>query len=348
MSKRLGDKKIRMAVFGTGWWSQFQIPAWLEIGNIEIVAIYNRTIAKAEKLKEKLGLESRLYSDPEELFMHEQIDVADIITETPYHAPLVRLAAKYRVAVVCQKPLDFSYESCLSLMAACEAAEIPFLINENYRWQPQIRELKEVVDSGVIGKPFRSVIQLSTGGPQQLESQPFLKTLRHYVIFDLGVHALDVARFYFGEPDRIYCQTLRSVEDIAGDDVASITLSYKDSICNILLSDMFTNKILVEGLKGTLELSMDNRIKRITKEGVEIRDCKAWQEYDCIDNSEFKALGGSEFFDSIIKAQRNILEELRYGKKAEATISEYIKTMELAFLAIRSSLTGESFACYRY
>jgi predicted dehydrogenase len=343
-----GDKKLRMGVFGTGWWSKFQIQAWLEIGNIEIVALYNRTVSKAENAKAKWDLDCNVYSDPGEVFENERLDVADIITETPFHAPLVKLAAKHRVPVICQKPVDFSYESCLAMIDDCRKADIPFIINENYRWQSPFRQVKKLIESGKIGKPFRSIIQLSTGGPAQLESQNFLKSLRHYVLFDLGVHGFDIARFLFGEPDRIYCQALRTVEYIAGDDVAAVVLTYKDSICTIHLSDLFTEKLLVEGLDGTIELTMDNRIKIITREKTEIRDCEKWKEYNFEDAEELKILGGSEIIDSIIQAQRNIIEELRYGKKAETTITEYMKTMKLTFSAIRSCLTGESIVLYRY
>ena len=49
---------LKFAVFGTGWWSHFQIPAWFEVGGVELVALYNRTVSKAEKMAETLR---RLY-----------------------------------------------------------------------------------------------------------------------------------------------------------------------------------------------------------------------------------------------------------------------------------------------
>jgi D-apiose dehydrogenase len=348
MSVLYGDKKLRIAVFGTGWWSKFQIPAWQEIGNVEIVALYNRTVSKAESVKSKWGLNCRIYSDPEELFKNEQIDFADIITETPFHKSLVLMAAKYSVPVVCQKPVAFTYEDCIEMWDACKKADIPLIINENYRWQSPIRQIKKIIESGQIGTPFRSQIQLSTGGPFQLENQPFLKTLRHYVLFDLGVHGFDVARYLFGEPDRIYCQAMRTVDFIRGDDMAVSLLTYKDSICSVQLTDMFSAKIQVEGLKGLIELSTDYQIKVITKDaGTQCYNCDDWKRYSYMEPEDEKILG-SDVVDAIVQAQRNILEELRYGKKAETTMSEYMKTMELAFAAIQSTITGNSIPFYKY
>jgi predicted dehydrogenase len=258
------------------------------------------------------------------------------------------MAAKYGVPVVCQKPIAFSYEDCIEMRDACKTAGVPFIINENYRWQSPIRQIKAIIDSGKIGTPFRSQIQLSTGGPFLLQYQPFLKTLRHYVIFDLGVHAFDVARYLFGEPDRIYCQALRTVDFIRGDDMASAILTYKDSICSIQLTDMISAKIQVEGLKGLIELTPDYQIRITTKEeGVQSYDCTDWKRYAYMEPEDEKILG-TDVVDAIVQAQRNILEELRYGKTAETSISEYIKTMEIAFNAIQSTITGNSIPFCRY
>lgn len=343
----LGNKKIKIAIFGTGWWSKFQIPAWIEIGNIEIAALYNRTLSKAEMSKEKFKLNCRLYNDPEELLKNEEVDLVDIITETPAHSYLVKLAARYGKPVICQKPVAFDYETCLDMANTCNNAEVPLIINENYRWQSHIRQMKGIIDSGRIGKPFRACLQFSTGGPEALANQPFLKTLRHYVLFDLGVHAFDTSRYLFGEPDRIYCQTNRTLDYINGDDMASAILTYKDMLCTIQLTDMLTSRFVIEGLKGIMEFSTDMTLKVTTKSDIEIIKCDDWKRYEWV-SKEDETILGSDVVDAIVQAQRNIIEEIRYGKKAETTASEYMKTMELTFAAIRSSLTGESIVCLKY
>ena len=68
------------------------------------MAVYNQTVPKAEKVAAKYNVPG-VYSDPEELLRNENLDFIDIITEVPAHAPLVLLAAKYQVPVICQKPM---------------------------------------------------------------------------------------------------------------------------------------------------------------------------------------------------------------------------------------------------
>ena len=55
---------LRFAVLGTGFWSHFQIPAWFEVGGVDLVACYNRTVSKAEAVARKFDI-PRVYGDPE-------------------------------------------------------------------------------------------------------------------------------------------------------------------------------------------------------------------------------------------------------------------------------------------
>ena len=227
---------LRFAVLGTGFWSHYQIPAWFEVGGVELVAVYNRTMAKAEKVAEKFGV-PKVYGDPEKLLQNEQLDFIDIITEVPAHAPLVYLAAKYKIPVICQKPMAPDYETAQKMVRACLEAGIPFFVHENYRWQAPIRELKRVLDEGHIGRPFRGRFQFMHAlEPFVWENQPLLKSLKRLIVADQGSHQLDLARFFFGEAQSVYCQHLRTRDDIAGEDVASITLKMKDAICNVEIS----------------------------------------------------------------------------------------------------------------
>ena len=147
----MGTKKF--AIFGTGFWSQFQIGAWQEIEGVECVAFYNRTKSKADELAKRFGV-PRTYDDAEELLKNEKLDFIDIITDVDTHEQFTLLGAKYGVDVICQKPLAPSYGAAKRMLKATNDAGVKFYVHENYRWQPQFRRVKAIIDSGAIGKPL--------------------------------------------------------------------------------------------------------------------------------------------------------------------------------------------------
>src|SRR5215211_4866637 len=262
-------KKLRFAIFGAGFWANYQLPAWQEIPGAECVAIYNRSLAKAEKLAERFGV-TAVYDDPVKLITTEEPNFIDIITDVDTHSQFVGLAAKHKLPVICQKPMAPSLAEAEKMVEGCRRARVPLFIHENWRWQTPIRQLKEVLDSGAIGRPFRARIEMISGF-SVFKNQPFLRELKQFIITDLGSHILDVARFLFGEAATLYCHSQRVHKDIAGEDVATILMRMDGCAtvtCNMAYAENFLERdrfpetyFFVEGEKGSVELGPDYWIR---------------------------------------------------------------------------------------
>ena len=332
---------LRFAVLGTGFWSQFQIPAWLEAGGVELVAVYNRTVSRAEAVAKRYSVPN-VYGDPEEMLLKEELDFVDIITEVPAHAPLVLLAAKHRVPVICQKPMAGDYETCRKMVEACRKAGNPFFVHENFRWQAPIRALKQALDDGHIGEPFRARIQFVHGLPAIFENQPFLKTLEHFALTDVGSHLLDLSRFLFGEPESLYCQHFSSRDDIAGEDVASVLLRIGDVICTCEISYSTQTEwghfpetlAYIEGKSGTIELGPDYWLRITTDAGTRAlrhpppRYRWADPDYDVA-------------HASMVPIHADFVEALNGNRPPETTGEDNLKTMRLVYAAYESAESNQ-------
>jgi D-apiose dehydrogenase len=66
----------------------------------------------------------------------------------------------------------------------------------------------DVLESGEIGDATYARIQFRHGY-DIYENQPYLKTEQRLAIMDLGIHVLDLARYYLGEATRLHCRTQR-------------------------------------------------------------------------------------------------------------------------------------------
>lgn len=325
-------RKLKFGLLGAGFWARFQLPGWYETGRVECVAVYNRTRSKAEWLAGKFGI-PRVYEDAEELLRSEALDFVDVVTGVETHAPLVRLAARHKLPVVCQKPLAVSLEEAEEMVGACREAGVPLYVNENWRWQTPIRAVKEVLDSGAIGTPFRARIDMISGFPV-FANQPFLKELEQFILTDLGSHILDAARFLFGEAETLYCTTQRVHADIRGEDAATILLRMESGMSvvvemayaeNHLERDRFPETaVFVEGTLGSAELALDHWIRVTTKSGTHIRRVPPpryeWADpaYDVVHSS-------------IVPCQANLMKALLGEGAAETTGEDNLRTVRLVF-----------------
>src|SRR5262245_51014446 len=145
---------LRFAVAGAGFWAHYQLAAWKEVPGVECVAVCDRDRSKAEKLAAARGV-PKAYADAAEMLDREKPDFLDIVSDVASHAPLVRLAAERKVAVICQKPMGRTLEECEQLVGVCRKAGVPFAVHENWRWQAPLRRVKELLAAGSIGAPFR-------------------------------------------------------------------------------------------------------------------------------------------------------------------------------------------------
>ncbi len=332
---------LRFAIFGAGFWAPYQLAAWQELKGATCIAVYNRTRAKAQALAERFGLPS-VYDDAEELLAHEKLDFIDVITGVDNHSRFVQLAAKHKVAVICQKPMAPTLREAEKMVEFCGRRRVPFFIHENWRWQTPIRALKEVLDAGTIGAPFRARIDMISGFPV-FKNQPFLRELDQFILTDLGSHTLDTARFLFGEADQLYCQTRRVHRDIKGEDVATVMMEMGGSTTvlvemayaeNFLERDHFPETfVFVEGEQGSMELGPDFWLRVTTRKGTHARRVPpprfAWANpaYDVV-------------HASIIPCNANLLAGLQGRAEAETTGEDNLKTMQLVFAAYESAGTG--------
>ncbi|MFC2123207.1 Gfo/Idh/MocA family protein [Bacteroidota bacterium] len=330
--------KIKIAVFGCGFWSKFQIGGWFELPDAEVVALYNRTFSRAEERAREFSID-HYYDDAEKLLIeHPEVDVVDIITDVDTHEKFVTLAAKYKKDVICQKPMAPDYEAAKRMMDVTRKAGIRYYIHENYRWQPQFRRVKEILDTGIIGEIFKCKTYFLTAFPV-FETQPFLAQLERFALTDQGSHQFDVLRYFFGEARSLYCVTQQVNAGIRGEDVATTVIKMKSgvtcvqeiSFSSILEKEVFPQTLLlIEGSKGSVRLDPDMVLHTTTKEGtttesVPLKKYK-WQT-DRLTNEP----------PSIVACNEDILQDLLGKEKAETTGSDNMKTVELVFAAYESA-----------
>jgi D-apiose dehydrogenase len=336
---------LRFAVFGAGFWANFQLGAWKELEGVECVAVYNRTLARARALADRYGVPA-IYDDPEELLRKEKLDFIDVITNPPTHPTFVKMAAAHGIPVICQKPMAESLEESRSMVKACGDAKVPFFVHENWRWQDGIRRVKAALDSGVAGTPFRAHITHVSGYPV-FSMEPWLRDWEHYILADMGVHLLDTARFLFGEAQSLYCHTHRIHKDIKGEDIATVMLSMRSGLTaivemgypdNHMEHDIFPETyIYVEAEKGTIELTGDFWLRITTKDGTHAQRQPPvrypWAEHDY-----------QVFCSAIVPCNAQLLRALSGKGKAETTGDDNLKTLVLTYAAYESAATGRTVA----
>lgn len=336
--------RLRGVCAGAGYFSRYQYEAWNRIPEVEISAICNRSVEKAQTIAAEFRI-PRVYGYDrfEEMLEREQPDFVDIITPPSTHLELCRIAARYPVTIICQKPLAPTYPETLELAAVVRSAKGRFMVHENWRWQPWYREMKRWLDAGRLGEPFHIAVQTRLGdgwGPDAyLARQPFFREYPRLFIFETGVHFLDTFRFLLGEPESVYARVARRNPVIKGEDSAVVVCGFPAARTALLDANRYNEseaadprytfgRVRLDGSEGHLELDWEGTLqfKPLGRppETVDYHPSRQGFAGDCV-----------------YAIQRHFTDCMLAGCDCESTIDDYLRSVRLVEAAYASAASGQ-------
>jgi predicted dehydrogenase len=230
------------------------------------------------------------------------------------------------------------------MVKAYAEAGMPLMVHENFRFQPPLRRIKELVDEGLIGTPHFARITFRTGHDIYAK-QPYLATEERFAISDVGVHVLDMARFYLGEVESIACRTRRVNPKIRGEDSATMLLQHKDGavsevdVCYAtpILPDPFPETLIeIDGDKGAMRLEQGYRLRIGTRGGK-----PEYQELDP-EPLPWAERPWHVVQESVLRIEEHWVDCLRRGIETETSGADTLKTFAVVEAAYRSAASGET------
>ncbi len=259
--------RLRGALIGCGFFAVNHLHGWRDAQGADIIAICDQNAKRLNEVGEQFGILNR-YSNAAEMLHQEKPDFVDVATTAPSHRALVELAAGLGIPVICQKPFAPTLEDAKAMVAVCDAANVPLMVHENFRWQTPIQAVKKILLKKTIGDvfwgrvSFRSAYDVFSG-------QPYLAEGQRFIVEDLGIHALDIARFLFGDALNVSARINRVNPNIKGEDVATMLLDHGEGVTSVvdcsyatqLQKELFPQTLLeIDGSKGSLRLGADYQL----------------------------------------------------------------------------------------
>lgn len=195
---------IRWGFIGCGEATERRaLPAFSELENSEIIAVMSRTPARAKAFAEKYGIE-RWYSDAQNLVTDPDVDAVYIATPPSTHSTYAVMALNAGKAVYVEKPLAINYDECLRINRVAAAQHQACFVAYYRRYLPYFNKVKELVNSGIIGKIL--TVQLRFAAPPRemdfskkdlpWRLQPDIAGGGYF--YDLAPHQIDILQQLFG------------------------------------------------------------------------------------------------------------------------------------------------------
>lgn len=145
-------KTVRWGILGcSGIGKSRTIPGLLACENAELYAIAGRNEEKLKAYAEPFA-PKKLYTDYQALLEDENVDAVYLPLPNGIHMEWVEKAAKAGKHILCEKPMALTEEQVRKMFAAAKANGVLLEEAYAYRHAQLAQKVKEIVDSGAIGR----------------------------------------------------------------------------------------------------------------------------------------------------------------------------------------------------
>jgi len=195
------SKKIRFGMMGAGFIANLNGGTLLAQEAVELVAIANPTVSKAERLRDNLGVSCALYGSYDDMLANEQLDAVMINLPHHLHKDAFIKSAEHGLDIIIEKALANTYSECLDMIEAANLNGVRATVCHTQRYNAVFQEAAGFIAGHDLGRllsvhdnihmhyfwdgrsPWQLSNELSGGG----------------IALNYGVHQLDRVHFFLNQ-----------------------------------------------------------------------------------------------------------------------------------------------------
>jgi len=146
-------ERVKVGVIGTGFIGPAHIEALRRLGNVDVVALAERSEDLARAKAALLGV-GTYYGDYGQLLKEEHIQSVHICSPNYLHYEMAKAALAAGKHVVCEKPLAIHISEAEELVELADKKGLANAVNFNIRYYPLMRQIRAMVEKGDVGEIF--------------------------------------------------------------------------------------------------------------------------------------------------------------------------------------------------
>ena len=260
-----------------------------QLEEAECYAVASRTLERAEKFAEKFGFQ-KAYGSYEELCEDPEVELVYVATPHAFHYENMELCIRHKKPVLCEKAFTLNAGEAERIKELAEKEQV-FVAEAIWtRYMPSRKMIRELLDSGIIGKV--SVLTANLSYPLTHKPRVMRPELAGGALLDIGVYGLNFALMHFGTDIEKIISSAR-MTDTGVDAMESITIFFNDGRMAVLTHDIYgrsDRKGIFYGEKGYMIVENINNPQSISVYDTEDRLVKQMDVPKQISGYEYEAL----------------------------------------------------------
>jgi len=330
-------KKIRIALIGAGYISDYHARGLQSLPDVEIVAVVGLPIKAAEDFAQKYNIKE-VTTDALSLTKRNDIDAVIISTPNKFHAPYAIEFMNNGKDVFIEKPMAMSLTEGNEVRNIAMKNKRVLLVGHMWRFDEEAQFVKNVVDSGKLG----NIIKTKGYGIHENWGPGGWFTQKEIAgggaLADMGVHAIDTVRFILSDPKpiEVYAKIGTYFGDYDVDDTGIIVITWDNGTTSIIESGWWHPHM--DGPEASTQIFGTDGYVSLFPTELKMKNEEANKEFD------IPMIIKSEHCDQSIytKQMEHFVECIRSRKQPVPGYSEGQIVLQIVDAAYRSSEIGEA------
>lgn len=328
---------MKVAFAGTGLIAGVHAGAAQKLPGVTLEAVVNHRPESMAAFAAEFGI-PRQYPDVESLLKDGDVDALVVCTPNYLHAPQTIAALEAGVHVLVEKPMAMNAAEAEAMLAAGRKSGALLMVGHVWRFDPEVRWLREQVAAGRLGKIVRTkgYCLHVHHGPEGWFTQR--KFAGGGAVADMGIHALDTVRFLLGAPRpvSVYARIGTYYNDFDVDDTGVIIVNWDQGTTSYIEAGWWQPH--ADGPQAATQLYGTIGFGRIFPSYLEIP--RADNSVERID-SDLPPVEKRDKRDKFVPQMSHLLECIRAGKQPNPGGAEGLVNMRVIDAAYKSAETGQ-------
>ena len=192
---------VRFGLIGAGGISQAYSAAISEMTDAKLVAVTDTNLTAAIDMAAEH--DAVAFETLDAMISGCELDAVIVCTPPLYHPEHCITLLDKGIHVLCEKPLAIDSSSAVMMVQAAENGNAIFTMASKFRFVDDIKQAKEFVESGKLGKIilFENCFSGKVDMTKRWNSEP--EVSGGGVLIDNGTHSLDIMRYLLGNLSEI-------------------------------------------------------------------------------------------------------------------------------------------------
>jgi predicted dehydrogenase len=225
------------------------------------------------------------YATVADLIARERPDALVIATPTQNHLTDAQLCIESGIHVLVEKPLAESGEAAWAIVAAAQEAGVTALVGHHRRFYPAVRQAREIVTGGGIGRFVGASVIWATLKSDDYFVPDWRRAPGAGPIMNNLSHEVDLFRYICGEIVEVSTRTSNALRGFAIEDSAAVLIAFADgALATVFLSDAAVSPWCFEMATGEslqIAYSGENTMRFFgTRGALEFPNLVLWHGHD--------------------------------------------------------------------